>query len=52
MYKVYIRHTFIFNILDNELAEKVCNVSFDMVAIRVGGISPLPGSPGPKGRPE
>lgn len=47
----YIRYISVFNVLDNELAEKFCNASFDMVAVRAGEISPLPGNPGPRGRP-
>lgn len=48
-----LRYTFffVFNIPDNEPAEELCNVSFDMVVIRVEEISPLPGSLGPMGRP-
>lgn len=42
---------FVFNIPDNEPAKEPCNVSFDMVVIRVEEISPLPGSLGPMGRP-
>lgn len=42
---------FLFNIPDNEPAEELCNVSFDMIVIRVEEISPLPGSLGLMGRP-
>jgi hypothetical protein len=49
---IRLTHTSVFNILDNELAEKFCNVSFDMVLIRVGEISPLLENPGPRDRPE
>lgn len=46
-----MKHTYVFNILDNELAEKFCNASFGMVPIPVRGISPLPGNPDPRDRP-
>lgn len=46
-----MKHTYVFNILDNELAEKFCNASFGMVPIPVREISPLPGNPDPRDRP-